>query len=196
MFFNQHDVVEATGKKYIVVSVENEVLIVYDIDTNSVSEIPKSQCKRVSTMTDIRTKAIYEGSMGTIAKIIAVPKLMDFLSKNSWIENASMNHSTNGWFYNTISSMEARNNLNSGIVTEFYEALRKLKTGDKGNFIVSGSFNNAPISIKLTLVNKNGVVSICNVKRIFGDDGVFGNIAKSGRANKRDTATSQHKCVA
>ncbi len=196
MFFNQHDVVEAAGKKYLVVSLENETLIVYDTVTDTVSEIPKAHCKRVSTMADIRTKAIYESSMGTIAKIIAIPKLMDFLSKCPWIENASMNHPNNDWFYNTLNSMETRNNLTTGVVKEFYRGLRNIKPGEKSNLVISGNFNDAKISVKLTLVNKNGVVGVCDVKRIFGDDGVFGNIAKSDNAVKPDTTQRKHMCVA
>ena len=178
MFFNQYDIVESAGIRYLVVSVENETLLVYNIDTNTVLEVSKAECKRINTIADIRTKALYEASGGTITQIQTKPKLMDFLSKCAWIENAAMNHQRNAWFYNAIKSMDTRNTLKKGIVEDFYKAIKVMASNTSIPFNISGVFDNADITIKVTLVNKNGTVSVSNVKRIFGDDGVFGNIKK------------------
>ena len=182
MFFNQYDIVELGGVRYLVISVENETLLVYDVSTLKSLEIPKASCKRVNTMADIRNKVAYQASMGTIDKIETTPKVMDMLSKLNWIENAAMNHRSNAWLYNAINVMEKHDTLDSDVVNTVEKAINSIKSGwDKSQVFIKGIYEGNPITIKLNLVKdtKTNEVSVNNVKRIFGDDGIFGNIKKS-----------------
>lgn len=195
MFFNQYDIVEYGGVNYLILAVENETLIVYDMAKLKSVEIAKADCKRVKTMSDIRTNAIYESSMGTIEKFKRVPTVMSFLSKCPWIENASMNHRTNSWFYEAISVMESRNKLKVDTAVNLHKEISKLKPGNKTNFAISGFYIDGDVTIKLSLINVNGVVSVNNVKRIFGDDGIFGNIAKQSVTRKTNVPVNDPKCA-
>ena len=182
MFFNQYDIVELGGVRYLVISVENETLLVYDVSTSKSLEIPKASCKRVNTITDIRNNVIYQASMGTIDKIETAPKVMDMLSKLNWIENAAMNHRSNAWLYDAISVMEKRDALDNDVAKAVEKAINSIKSGwDKSQVFIKGIYEGNPITIKLNLVKdtKTNEVSVNNVKRIFGDDGIFGNIKKS-----------------
>lgn len=182
MFFNQYDIVELGGVRYLVISVENETLLVYDVSTSKSLEIPKASCKRVNTIADIRNNVIYQASMGTIDKIETAPKVMDMLSKLNWIENAAMNHRSNAWLYDAISVMEKRDALDNDVAKTVEKAINSIKSGwDKSQVFIKGIYEGNPITIKLNLVKdtKTNEVSVNNVKRIFGDDGIFGNIKKS-----------------
>lgn len=196
MFFNQYDIVELGGVRYLVISVENETLLVYDVSTSKSLEIPKASCKRVNTMADIRNKVVYQASMGTIDKIEITPKVMDMLSKLNWIENAAMNHRSNAWLYDAISVMEKRDTLDSDVAKTVEKAINSIKSGwDKSQVFIKGIYEGNPITIKLNLVKdtKTNEVNVNNVKRIFGDDGIFGNIAKQNIIGKTNFSTNNPK---
>lgn len=179
MFFNPYDVVEAQDQNYLVIGVENKTLILLDVQTMKHIEVDKSLCKRIKTMADIRNKAVFDASTGVIDRIKARDTLMSTLDNCKWSEGASLDRAGNTWLYEAIRHMDLNNSFDDGILDNFYSKVGNLtKSNNRISLVLSGNYCGTHISIKLTVVSINGALGITHVKRIFGDDGIFGNIQK------------------
>lgn len=188
MFFNQYDTITALDQQYLVIAVENQTLIVYNPATLEVKEIDKALCTRVKTMADVRNAAIYAASLGTIERIKSKAKLMDTLKNYKWTEGADLKNRGTAWLYEVIAKMDEANSFDENIVDTFFEKVKALtKSSNRTSIVLSGNYQGAHICIKLTVVFINGQLGVTHVKRIFGDDGVFGNIKRSSDTGKRTT---------
>lgn len=188
MFFNQYDTVTALDQKYLVIAVENQTLILYNPSTMEVKEVDKALCTRVKTMTDVRTAAIYAASLGTIERIKSKAKLMDTLKDYKWSEGADLKERGTAWLYEVISKMDDADSFDDGVVQTFFDKVATLtKSSNRTSIVLSGNYQGAHICIKLTIVYINGQLGVTHVKRIFGDDGIFGNIKRSSDTGKRTT---------
>lgn len=184
MFLNQYDVVEHGGNNYVALSIEDSTVIILNVKTLECIEVLKSSCKRIAVMTDLRSSAVYASSLGKITKEVAKPTIMGVLSKCNWVDNASLNHEVNSWFYSTIEFMELGKTLSPGVLDEFLVTINKLKSGSRATVNIRGHYNGCELSVKLSLTKDGSIVSINNVKRIFGDNGLYGNIAKQTNSRK------------
>lgn len=189
MFFNQYDTIAALDQQYLVIAVENQTLIVYNPVTLEVKEIDKSLCKRVKTMAEVRSAAIYAASIGTIERIKSKTKLMDTLKDYKWSDELKLKGRNTAWLYDVIAKMDEANSFDANVVDTFFEKVGALtKSSNRTSVVLSGNYQGAHICIKLTIVYINGQLGVTHAKRIFGDDGVFGNIKRSFDAGKRTTA--------
>lgn len=179
MFFNQYDIVQANDVNYLVVSVENETLLVLNTSDMSYREINKDDCKRINTITEIRTRALTMKQAGTFPKTAIKRSVKAYLAKCKWIENASLNHRINSMLLSIIDSMDSKQTFDPNVVEDFFNTVNKLGNNDKANVMISGTYDNVHVSIKVSLVNKGGYIGVNHVKRIFGFNGVFGDVEKS-----------------
>ena len=184
MFVNQYDIVELSGVNHVVLSVENDTLVVLNPTTLSSTEVVKNKCTRVAVMNDIRSKAIYDASLGLLSQERPVPKIMDWLSKCTWFDLASLASQNNIWYYNAIKKMEETNQLAPGVVDNFFSEVARINKHTKQVVLITGTYEDCKVTIKLSLCKIGGIDGVVHVKRIFGDDGVFGNIAKQAITSK------------
>lgn len=205
MFFNQYDVVQSDDINYLVVSVENETLLVLNTSDMTYREINKGDCKRVNTITEIRTRALTMKQAGSFPKTAIKRSIKAYLAKCDWIENASLNHRINSMLFSIIDSMDIKQTFDPNVVEDFFNTVSKLGNNDKANVMISGTYDDVHVSIKVSLVNKGGRIGVNHVKRIFGFNGVFGDVEKSidtkskssSRNNvNRPISSSQKSCLA
>lgn len=196
MFVNQYDIVEHSGVNHVVLSVENDTLVVLNPTTLASTEVVKNKCTRIAVMNDIRSKAIYDASLGLLTQERPVPKIMDWLSKCTWFDLASLASQNNIWFYNAIKKMEETDQLAPGVVDNFYSEVARINKHTKQVVLITGMYDGCNVTIKLSLCKIGGIDGVVHVKRIFGDDGVFGNIAKQAITSKtRNTNAHVSKSV-
>lgn len=179
MFFKQHDIVSVDKSNYLVLSVEDETLLLFNLIDLSFKEVTKKSCTRVHTSAELCAQAIAMKQAGNFPKAEVKKSVMDYLKKCSWIENASMNHRNNSVLYTILENMDTHGNFDRDVEDIFFNAVNGLKANDRTTIMLSGMYDDVHVSIKVSLVKKDGLVGVNHVKRIFGDDGIFGNIKKS-----------------
>lgn len=166
-----YDVVDVNGKTCIVIDIVKDFLVVYDLVNLGVFKVTPLICKLVVSSSKIPIKPINE-----LSEITSPSKLYDLLTGADW----NMTDVRSSFYKDVLKDIIVTAEMSQLKQLEIYDQLITAKSLPNTQVTISGTINDGMvINLKLSVGNNDGKLAINDIRRIFGDQAVFGDVKHS-----------------
>lgn len=178
MFVKRTDIVKYSNSNYIVLIVEDETLVIMNPHSLKYKEVPRSECSKVNELELLTQAALIDLHTGVIFKETKQFNVFDFVSDLPWIDNASLMLRRNKMILAVLGDIVKSNLISKANTDEIFRQVQNLKNGETTTLTIHAVLNNCEIVIKMNLEKIDNKVSVTHAKRVFGDNGIFGEIER------------------
>ena len=178
MFVKRTDIVKYNNSNYIVLIVEDETLVIMNPHSLKYKEVLRSECSKVNELELLTQAALIDLHTGVIFKETKQFNVFDFVSDLPWIDNASLMLRRNKMILAVLGDIVKSNLISKANTDEIFRQVQNLKNGETTTLTIHAVLNNCEIVIKMNLEKIDNKVSVTHAKRVFGDNGIFGEIER------------------